>query len=318
MDAAAAVDRFKPDDRVTVRHRLDDGSATDVVGWVTAIDTERIEIVSPIDRITTVRRDRIILAKQVPPAMGGRPPSKVSADELELAARASWIADSEPLGNWTLRSGNGFSGRANSCLAVGNPGMAYAQAAQLIIDYFTERGLEPRAQVIAGSEAEQALRELGWQQTYVITTVMAQPLVGLLGDHPRNPRVEINTDLTNEWWQSYLQYRPVPDHQVARRILAGNPPVGLASIRSSTGVISALGRGHVGGDWLGLAALWTDPDHRRNGMATMIMRELGHWAARYAARSVYLQVAKENTGAIAAYSGLGFEPHHDYLYLKPG
>jgi hypothetical protein len=78
MDVAAVVARFKPDDRVTVRHRLADGSATDVVGWITAIDAERIEILSPIDRITTVERNRIILARRVPPAMGGRPPSRVS------------------------------------------------------------------------------------------------------------------------------------------------------------------------------------------------------------------------------------------------
>jgi ribosomal protein S18 acetylase RimI-like enzyme len=207
-------------------------------------------------------------------------------------------------------------------LAVGDPGVGYQQAAQLIIDYFTERGLEPRAQVVVGSPAEQALAGLGWQQTYVITTVMAQPLAGLLGDHPRNPLVEISTELTDQWWQAFLQYRPGADHralddQAARRILAGAPPVGLAAIRSTTGMITAVGRGHVSGEWLGLAALWTDPDHRRNGMATMIITELGHWAARYGARNVYLQVAKQNTGAIAAYSRLGFAPHHDYAYLKP-
>jgi ribosomal protein S18 acetylase RimI-like enzyme len=246
----------------------------------------------------------------------------VTADELEQAALSGWIADSEPLGGWTLRSANGFSGRANSCLAVGDPGVGYQRAAQVIIDYFTERDLEPRAQVIAGSPAEQALNDLGWQQTYVVTTVMAQPLAGLLGDHPRNPLVEISSELTDQWWQAFLQYRPVADHRVsddesARRILAGVPPVGLAAIRSSAGKIAAVGRGHVSGEWLGLAALWTDPDHRRNGMATMIITELGHWAARYGARNVYLQVAKQNTGAIAAYARLGFAPHHDYVYLRP-
>ena len=30
----------------------------------------------------------------------------------------------EPLGEWTLRAGGGFTGRANSCHAVGDPGTA--------------------------------------------------------------------------------------------------------------------------------------------------------------------------------------------------
>lgn len=326
MDVAASVarvvERFRVDDRVTVRHRLDDGSATDVVGWITAIDAERIEIVSPVDRRSTVPRDRIILARKVPPAMGGRPPAKVTAEELERAALPGWIGDSEPLGSWTLRSAGGFSGRANSCLAIGDPAMPYDRAAEAIIGYYTERGLEPRVQTVADSEVERRLGELGWQRTYVPTTVMVQPLSALLGTHPRNPRVEIDTELTEEWWQAFGRYRPIDDQRdaerIARRVVAGVPPVGLAAVRSpDSGRIVALGRGHVGEDWLGLSALWTDPDHRRTGLATMIMRELGHWAARLGARNTYLQVAKANTEAIAAYSQLGFTPHHDYVYLKP-
>ena len=45
---------------------------------------------------------------------------------------------------------------------------------------------------------------------------------------------------------------------------------------------------------------------------------LGHWAARRGARYGYLQVASANQQAITAYERLGFTPHHEYHYLKPG
>jgi RimJ/RimL family protein N-acetyltransferase len=304
------------DDRVTIRYRLDDGSATDVVGWITRLGAEQVEVFSPGGRHTLVDRGSIILARRVPPARGGRPPERWTADELETAAAPGWIADHEPLGAWLLRSGNGFTGRANSCLAVGDPGVPYHRAAKIIVDFYTGLGLPPRVQTVTGGPVDRALRDLGWVETYVATTVMTSTLAGLLGDHPRNPQVKINSELTEDWWQSYLQYREVGDHQVARRILGGPQPVGLAEIRDDD-VIVSLGRGQVSDEWLGLAGLWTRPDHRRRGLATMIMIELGHWAARLGARNVYLQVDQQNAGAIAAYASLGFVRHHDYCYLSP-
>jgi len=304
------------DDRLTIRYRLDDGSATDVVGWISKLGPDEVQVVSPGDRRAIVARDRIILARHVPPARGGRAPQQWSPDELEHAAAPGWIADHEPLGDWLLRSGNGFTGRANSCLAVGDPGVAYHQAAKIIIDFYARLGLEPRVQTVAGGPVESALRDLGWADTYVRTTVMAQTLAGLIDDHRRNPRVLIDSALTDDWWQSYVHYREVGDQDVARRILGGPQPVGLAAIRAADTIVS-LGRGQVSNEWLGLAGLWTRPEHRRQGLATMIIIELGHWAARLGARNAYLQVETQNHGAIAAYESLGFRHHHDYLYLRP-
>ena len=76
-------------------------------------------------------------------------------------------------------------------------------------------------------------------------------------------------------------------------------------------------RGHLAGGWLGVAALWTDPAHRRQGLATAVLRGLGRWAARRDARWCYLQVDAANAGAHAAYERLGFALHHRYRYLAP-
>jgi predicted GNAT family acetyltransferase len=79
----------------------------------------------------------------------------------------------------------------------------------------------------------------------------------------------------------------------------------------------AIARGHLSGDWLGYAAIWTRPGHRRQGWAGRMMAVLGHWAARRGARYAYLQVATANEAARSAYERMGFVLHHHYRYLAP-
>ena len=62
-------------------------------------------------------------------AAGGRPGQgrlagmTISITALERAAAAGWRgAEEEWLGGWLLRATGGFTGRANSALATGNPG----------------------------------------------------------------------------------------------------------------------------------------------------------------------------------------------------
>lgn len=319
------LDAIRPpvqvDDRLTVRHRLADGSATDVIGWVTAIGAEHVELSTGTDpggvaRLVRVQRDRIIVTKRVPPAKGGRAPARHTAEELQQAAIDGWRADAEDLGQWVLRWGGGFTSRANSCAAIGDPGVPYAEAAGLIIDRYQGLGLPARAQVINGSVAEEQLRGLGWTDAGTETTMMAIGLVALIGGHRRSGSVTIDNELTDAWWQAFQQYRATPEPAVAQRILTGPPPVGLASITESDRV-TAIGRGQVSNDWLGLSALWTDPGHRRRGHATTIIGDLALWAARHGARNAYLQVETANTGAIDSYARLGFIEHHRYRYLSP-
>lgn len=308
------------EDRVTVRYRLDDGSATDVVGWITELDNAQVQVLaSRSGQPTRVSRARIIIAKRVPPAMGGPAPARTSAAELEQIATYGWVADSESLGEWTIRTGDGFTARANSCLAVGDPGVSMPAAAEIVCTHYTSRDLEPLMHVIADSSQDQHLSALGWRETRESATVLAIPLTRLLDRHPRHPGVTISDQLSDRWWRAFQQYRSAPD--AARRILTGIAPVGFAQIAADDSTedtdVLAIGRGQVNSGWLGLTALWTSPAHRRRGLATMIMQELGHWAARRQARNVYLQVSRTNQSAIAAYQQMGFAIHHDYRYLAP-
>src|SRR5205814_2441803 len=68
----------------------------------------------------------------------------VSVAELEAVAAQGWRAPDEArLGWWLLRAAEGFTGRANSALAVGDPGLPLAGALTRVCDWYAARGLPP-------------------------------------------------------------------------------------------------------------------------------------------------------------------------------
>ena len=108
----------------------------------------------------------------------------MSVAEVERHALPGWLADSEPLGEWTLRAGGGFTGRANSCHAVGDPGLPVGAAADRIIAYAARHGIAPMAMVVSGSAEEQALAtSAGWTPTCP-PRCWSVRLADVLGDRP--------------------------------------------------------------------------------------------------------------------------------------
>jgi N-acetylglutamate synthase len=311
-----ALARAQVGQRWLVRRRLPGGSATDVIGWVERVEPEAIVLSTSRGEVVQVPVREIITARRAPAAAGGPGPFRTTAEELERYALTGWLARSEPLGEWTLRAGGGFSGRANSCLAVGDPGISVAEAAARIVGFSAAHGIDPWAQVIAGFDTEADLRKLGWTDIYVETDVLVSRLGDFLGESLPDPSVEITEFLTAQWMKAHQHSRPNDaDPAILKMILAGSAPTAFAGIAAGQTRLVAIGRGHVSGSWLGLSSIWTEHDHRRQGLTRKIMTVLGHWAARQGARNVYLPVASDNDAALEAYTRFGFVSHHRYRYL---
>ena len=316
----------RPGERCVVRHRLPDGSATDVIGELVAVDAERLTISPRPQETIMIKTPDVIVIKVVPEIPRGRSPLRTTPAELERIAAPSWVDHHEPLGEWWLRAAGGFTGRANSACAVGDPGLPLAEAAAAVIAFSAAHGIAPRAQVVQGSAEDTGLTSLGWRETYATTDVLVHRLSDLVGSRPRDPSVEVVDELSDSWFAAFGRYRAVDvDDEVVRRVLrggAGTVGFGVASdvadqpADSSESPIS-IGRAHLSHGWVGVSALWTDPLRRGEGKATAVLVALARWAARRDARNIYLQVAQENTSAQKAYGRLGFAHHHTYRYLRP-
>ncbi len=276
---------------------------------------------------TTVRHEsgrRVVIAladivsgKPVPPKPSLR--LRESAAEVSRRAVADWPPDElEHLGEWLLRASGGWSRRANSALAIGDPGLPVEDAVDRVEQYYAGRGLPAIATAFTGTDLDQLLIGRGWEPAsddiLVQIAGVAACLRVLEDTGSRTDEVSLG-DFDDAWWDASPD-RPLDDH--GRRILTAPQDVVFARVVRE-GEVVARGRGSltVRHDVrLGLAGLWTRPDHRRRGLGNAVLRALLEWAAEQGATSTYLQVAAVNQTALAAYERLGFLTHHGYRYLR--
>lgn len=245
----------------------------------------------------------------------------ISTEDLEHAAAAGWRAcDEDRLGNWLLRAAEGFTGRANSALAAGDPGLPLATAIGKVCCWYSERGLPPMIAVPyppgqpAASRLDRELAGLGWPVRADAATVMtadADVLAAQAGT-ARLAEVEIDAEPDADWLARY-HYRGQGLPPVAIKLLTSAPWQAFGSVRSG-GETVAIGRVAHAGDWAGLTAIEVEPRFRRTGLGTVVTRALAAAAAKRGASSIYLQVADGNAGAHALYRRLGFTDHHGYHY----
>ena len=71
-------------------------------------------------------------------------PRNPRVEDLERAAALHWQApETEPLGEWRLRAAAGFTGRANSALPLGDPGLPLPEAVAAVEAWYRRRDLPP-------------------------------------------------------------------------------------------------------------------------------------------------------------------------------
>ena len=143
--------------RVVLRRRLADGGVGDLLGDLVRWDSAG----SPDPRATvrtragevTVALGDVLGGKPVPPAPArrGRPHRTIDWRDLEDVAGDGWrptesdrLAATAGQHGWLLRAADGFTGRANSVLAVGDPGLPLVEAVDRVEAWYAARGLPPR------------------------------------------------------------------------------------------------------------------------------------------------------------------------------
>lgn len=275
--------------RIVVRHLLPDGSATDVLGTCTSWGADSLTIEREGHGPVTIALAGVVTGKPVPPRASVR--ARVAARDIELHSFADWPeVTRQPLGEWVVRSSPPIGGRllkrANSALAMGDPGMPLEEASARVRAAYVQLGRTPLAQVERDGEVERGLRDLGWQPYGVgdSETMLAGVASALraLGD-----AASADPDLLED------------ADRLTVRLLGG----------------AATGEASLDGDWLCLHSLHVDPEHRRRGLAISAIAELLDWGASRGARTAWLHVESDNAPALALYAGLGFRAHHLNRYL---
>lgn len=238
------------------------------------------------------------------------------AESLEHACADAWPPQVERrLGQWRLRAAGGFTGRANSALAVGDPGMPVARALRVVCEFAHEQGIESIAQAVHTGSVEAELARAGWlpYESYAngheVSVLVGPPLAASAHHGAR-----VLDEPTPEWWE--LAAGRAEPGVAARHVLTGRPPTGFAVVEAD-GVTVGAARGAVVGDVLHVARLAVRPEHRGRGLGTALMAAVGEWARPHGATRCALQVSVGNEPALALYDRLGFAEHHRYRYWVP-
>jgi N-acetylglutamate synthase len=265
--------------------------------------------------------------------------------ELERVAAAHWRGTEEEwLGEWLLRAADGFTGRANSALPLGDPGLPLDAALDYVTGWYRARGL-PAVMAVplplrpaddasaddapaddapaddgtaddapaAGLDAELTGRGWATRPGPAFVMVADLPLAVAGGGLPAGAVVAADAE-PDEGWIAAYHYRGT-DRQppVLRDVLTSAREQAFISIRAESGVL-AIARLSLAGGWAGLTAVEVDPAHRRAGLGLAITTAACAEAVGRGVRRVFLQVAVDNAGARALYQRCGFRYSHRYHY----
>ncbi|MFE0463801.1 GNAT family N-acetyltransferase [Kitasatospora sp. NPDC058965] len=297
----------------------------DAIGVLTSWDGHELTVLTRDLTEVRIARDALVAGKTVPlfPARAAAVPEVDPVALQRIAARGWPAVEQEQLGEWTLRAAAGFTRRANSVQALGDPGLPLDRALDRVRQWYAGRGLPAFVEVIEpGSPAEltAVLDRLG--AAYAPTLVRTAPLTALT----RAPgvteasvsRVRLSRRADDAWMSVYHRVGEAPAAEAAAAlVLHGGPSVWFAAVPAPDGSAPlAIGRCVVDGPWACLGAIEVRPAARRQGLASALMAVLAARAAEEGAQAAYLQVEAENDGALALYDRLGFTTSHTYHYAR--
>jgi len=243
--------------------------------------------------------------------------------ELERVAAAHWRGtEEERLGDWLLRAAEGFTGRANSALPLGDPGVPLDDALAAVARWYRGRGLPPMIAVplplaadSPGAGLDHQLSERGWLTRPGPAFVMLAGLpLGVAGGRLAGSR-EIRVDREpDDAWAARYHYRGqrhLPP--VAAKVMSSAAAQSFVSIRER-GEVLAIARLSVAGGWAGITAVEVNPACRRQGLGAAITAAACREAELRGLPTVFLQVEVDNAPARALYERLGFRYSHRYHY----
>ncbi|MGK4582838.1 GNAT family N-acetyltransferase [Kitasatospora sp. HPMI-4] len=318
------IDRSDVGRRVSVRRLAEFAEGRpvfrDVIGVLESWDDHGLTVVPRDGRPVSFPEKLLVAGKTVPlfPARTSARTPEADPVALQRIAARGWPAvERQALGEWTLRAASGFTRRANSVQALGDPGLPLPGALTAVQDWYRERGLPAYVEVTTPGSSEELVAELDrLSARYAPTLVRTAPLAPLTRLGTGHDRVRLSRTAGPEWLS---QYRRVGTdaglERAAVQVLHGGPSVWFATVPGPESPL-AIGRCAVDGPWACFSAIEVAPYARRTGLATTVMAVLAARAAEEGASGACLQVEAENTGAIALYDQLGFRTSHTYHYAQ--
>lgn len=236
----------------------------------------------------------------------------------------------EHVGPWRLGLSGGFTRRANSVVALGEPDDVDA-AIEAVEERYAAAGLPSVFRVCPSSRpADLGARLLARGYRSVSrTSVLVRGIEPPAGDEPdavdgtaargasaAGVRFIVTDEPDDRWLDGWLAVKAsgTTDTALARGIVTGSAARYVTAL-DEQGVVGVIRAAHEQ-DWVGLSCLMVAPRARRRGLGRALTHVALRDAGEHGARRAFLQVEAQNLGARQLYLALGFEAAEVYEYCE--
>lgn len=239
----------------------------------------------------------------------------------ELGANALGTEITEVAGGWRLRAApNAPFRRANSVLPLDSDDTPVGPRIERVERFYADLGLPARYQLsraAAPSDLDAVLEERGYRYDAPVVVLTAD--TAAVSERTEPGDTDISSEIDEQWIDEYAHAHS--DDAVARsrlmfygRLLRALPESVAAVVARRQKEVVGIGLGVRERGWVGVYAMGTRPEARRQGAARAVLHGLAQWAEASHADRMYLQVEEDNAPARALYAGAGFSPVYKYWY----
>jgi hypothetical protein len=203
---------------------------------------------------------------------------------LEHMAARHWRGTEEDrLGGWLLRAAGGFTGRANSALPLGDPGMPLDDALAAVTRWYRARALPPMIVIPLPLEGDSPCHQLDnhlSERTWLTRPGPAFVMVADLatvppaGNSPAGGEFRVDAEPDDRWLATYHYRGQDRQPPVLRTVLMSAPAQAFASMRGDAGEVLAIGRLSIADGWAGITAVEVTQARRRAGLGMALTRDL--------------------------------------------
>lgn len=240
-------------------------------------------------------------------------------EELDRRAFAAWPAEEVvAVDGWRLRAMRGVTQRANSVFTGGEVS-DLGRAISIVEREYERRGLPPLFQISPASKPRDLDARLE-ARGYVVrspVSIQTAPLSDVFGGESLAEGIEVNVAPrpSDDWFEIQIARgrfarTPEPFRGLVSRLGAG-AGFALARIRGRpVGAALCVAEG----EWLGIFAMLSVPEARRQGVGSALVRSIADWGRARGVKSAYLQVERDNVAANDLYARAGFRELYGYHY----
>lgn len=228
----------------------------------------------------------------------------------EIALNAFPAITTEFYDGWILRYSNGYTFRGNSVNPIYNSQIELEEKVTYCENKFFEKKLPCVFKMTEAVEPDldKVLADKGYeiQKSADIMECFDEDMLNKkAGDN-----VIVDYNMTDKWLDNFLVLNGTTNDvtkETAKNMLKNIANKVFCASIIEDGKMAACGLGVLEDGKVGLYDIRVLDQYRRRGLATNLCQRIIEEGVKQGAKSAYLQVASNNTGAIKLYEGLGFK-----------